>query len=105
MALPIKGSRPIDIAGSQCRWSVSGEATDSEINILVQGSGGILSLRVKQETEGMVWLYNKKHKSHVGSITPNWVRELSEAAIEEGWNPEKPESFKFYVSENGLVKI
>jgi hypothetical protein len=95
MTLPVKGSRPIDIAGIPCRWVVTGKPTDPELCIIIQSeNGGALTIRVQQEIEGMVWLKNKKSKSHCGPITPNWVRELADQALERGWDPTNPKSFE-----------
>ena len=105
MAIPVSGSRLIEIAGKSCRWAMSRQPTDGVINVIVQGTGGALTIKLAQEVEGMVWLLNKNGESHVGPITPNWVKELAAQAIDKGWRPTGSESYKFTIAGKSMERI
>jgi len=96
MSLPIKKSRPIEIAGTACRWIISRKVEDFITNsLIVQGEGGRLSIKLKEEISGLFWLYNEKGKADTSEMTSYWVNHLCNLAIKKGWHPEKNKAFSF----------
>ena len=102
MALPLTNTRSIVIDGEDCRWVISRTATTPGAKLLVQGSGGLLSIDLQEEIEGMVWLCDADGRSVVGPMTPNWVRRLSKMAMEKGWSPREGMSLHLTMGASGL---
>ncbi|WP_237066882.1 hypothetical protein [Microbulbifer guangxiensis] len=103
MSLPNKGTRPIDISGSKCRWVLSENDSLPYAKLIVQGFGGALTVRVTREVDGFYWLWDEPGNSSVGPMTPSWVKEISMMAKKNGWDPEGGESFEFQLENRGLI--
>jgi hypothetical protein len=105
MSLPISSSRPITVEGRSYRWAVS--RVESSWALLVQaasGPGRLLALELRCECEGMFWLEDEG-RTHVGAVTPRWVRTVVERARGIGWDPTEPGTwFWTHFSGDGLAE-
>jgi len=85
---------------------VSEKRQDAWLKLLVQSDhGGKLTVTVKQEADGMVWMYNKDGACHVGAITPHWIAEIAHMAMQLGWSQDKATPFSLGFVDGKLVTV